>query len=237
MLKIFIICIVIFSNLSFAQNCEEVKTIERKIIKIQEANNYLKDLSYVEDFDENFDVDEKHYIVKNVGYLVIYDFLDEAVLFKSKESYIDFLKQDDFSMFDIDVEHIINNSDSLIINLSSLIGFPLRNNDRIEGLKIIDNIIFKNGIENFDFIDNFDCYFAYFSKIIFNEVGSDFREMTIDDQKQSLKIIKPNDEEVEVFLPFYKMLINQDEIFSFYSLAKQIIYPLKLRLEENDKND
>lgn len=215
-----------------------MKSFDRKVISKKDALTFLKKNNFKEETDFINEDDEKHYLVKNIGYLVIYDFIDEAELFKSKKYYNEFMNDDDDISIveDVDLEYVLEYRDSLIMHLSKSINFPLELTDNIESLKKLDLMIAKKGNKEFDFVKNFEPFFAYFANAIFNEVDTDSRIMTINDEGISLRVVKSGEEFFEIFTPFRKMIINQDETFSFYALAKQIVYPFELDIKKKGTN-
>lgn len=201
----------------------------RKVILKEEALRLLDQNQYVSDNDESLDRDiASYYFVENIGYLITYEFIEDAVLFKSKKHYLEFIEEKPSTFVPDKLDESFVDTDKLIYDLSTFFKIPLSGDDNTEGLKRLDNEILAKGLPNADLVNCKEEIFAYFRKVVMNSLGSKDWKSVYSEDNASFVIIDKKGKEYELYKPLYKMLINQDENFSLYSLANQILKPFKL---------
>ncbi|WP_222984565.1 hypothetical protein [Flagellimonas meishanensis] len=230
MKKIKILYCLFVSLLFFSMSAQNQKVM-RKISRI-EAEEILNKMSYREDTDQQLSREvEKYYILEDKTFLVIYDFVDEAVLFPSKEFFLDFMSSDiGKSRYLSDIEELISNKETLINELAKKTNLKISCSDRIQKLQLLDSHLKR--LAHDDILDLSPQIFAYLFSTIYNEIdGEGWEYRRIDEHLHEIIMIDKNGKMYPNFYDkFWELIYDGSKDLSLYLIAKVTIYPSDFKL-------
>jgi len=216
--------------------------IDKRNINAKEVKEYLDNVGYVIDLDEKLkDNIFTRYILDNGEYLITADFMDEGIIFSCKNNYLDYMKTMDSlpkisqePKYCLDLGTIFENSSCHIDNLSKRLELNLSNSDLITNLKQLDDYFLgqNKSIDNYDFNLIREELFAYFSRVISNEIRNTDYVSEINEEGDLFFYLFDKNKKYEIYQPFRDNLFRINENFSFFSRARFILSDFRLRIQK-----
>lgn len=209
----------------------------KKNIPKSKVQEILNKFDFEIDLDSSLDRDiEEYYYIKDIGYLVVFDFIDEGILYQCKQDYLNIVNDTIISSYkNVDFEEVILNKEKLIEELSLKFDLDISALDKIQKLEYVDM-----RLKSYDqkiLQERFLQILAYFFTCLSNELRSNswiFKK----GEKGYMELVIIGTDNIEYngfYGKLWQMIFEGEQELTLSYIANIVLYPNDFELSI-DKN-